>query len=560
MERYLSDEEIRALLIKIKSGNEEAWERLYENFESYVHECAWKRLRKFDLSDSIKKDMEADLYQAGWNGFISAVKNFDPERGKFLTYVTHYIDGEISKEIDFKFNPLGLTERPDYKNDQKEKKWITRVSVDDEGGIYGSEIWEKLLFEKSKLYIEDAPDRGKYSAERRVLQIIDILKLLTDEKHNLSKDELGRLLSLYRIAKYNNGTSLESPNTLTSTIENMLLELNPAEYSEEREEEYRVRYDGYKENRLKSKLNKEKGKKSADISDFSYVHTFSYDELDRLIQIVCISGMLDNDDKEHLVKKLISTSSTYYKTPFWDGENIKFNPKAVHGRFSARHSKEKVQFTQNLKVIQHAINNLVQIRFKFNHYTAEHELIPKTDFIHILNPYHLVVYHDNYYCIGLKKDDKRIWHYRVDLMSDVEIVKDDSGRKIPVEITAFEGNPICNAYWNPEKYMSEHLNMAYDEPQDIRIKIKNTDYTIIHDWFGDHYKKTNEPCEEKYDIVRVKTSPSMIVHWAMQYGTEVEIMDEEIRDKIRGEIEKLKKMYEKEEVSFHREMGTHKIM
>lgn len=33
MERYLLDEEIRDLLIKIKYGSEEAWERLYENFE-----------------------------------------------------------------------------------------------------------------------------------------------------------------------------------------------------------------------------------------------------------------------------------------------------------------------------------------------------------------------------------------------------------------------------------------------------------------------------------------------------------------------------------------------
>lgn len=91
--------------------------------------------------------------------------------------------------------------------------------------------------------------------------------------------------------------------------------------------------------------------------------------------------------------------------------------------------------------------------------------------------------------------------------------------------------------------MSEHLNMGYDEPQDIRIRIRDTDYTILHDWFGDHYEKTGEPCEEGCNIVRVRTSPSMIVHWAMQYGTAVEIMDEWIRDRIREEIGKLKEMY-----------------
>jgi hypothetical protein len=115
-----------------------------------------------------------------------------------------------------------------------------------------------------------------------------------------------------------------------------------------------------------------------------------------------------------------------------------------------------------------------------------------------------------------------------------------------MNVCAFEGLPIANSSWNPEKYMSEHLYMAYDEPREIDIKIKNNDYTILHDWFGNHYEKiSSTPDEAGYDIVRVKTSPTMIVHWAMQYAGKVEIMDEEIREKIREEIEKIGKKYEK---------------
>ena len=273
------------------------------------------------------------------------------------------------------------------------------------------------------------------------------------------------------------------------------------------------------------------------------MHKFSFDELDRLIQLICFSDMFEESEKNHLVQKLISTSSIYYRTPFWNGKQLQFNPGAIHGRFSTRRPGENQKAAGNLQVIQYAINNLVQINFRFNQYTAEHEMIPKSDYVHILSPYHLVVYHDNYYCIGLKKDDKRIWHYRVDLMTDVEVVKDDAGKSVPVEITPFAGNPICNSSWNPEKYMAEHLNMAYDEPQDIRIKIRNTDYTILHDWFGNHYEKTDEPCEEGYDIVLVRTSPNMIVHWALQYGTVVEIMDEEIRNRISEELRTMTKTY-----------------
>ncbi len=51
--------------------------------------------------------------------------------------------------------------------------------------------------------------------------------------------------------------------------------------------------------------------------------------------------------------------------------------------------------------------------------------------------------------------------------------------------------------------------------------------------------------EIRYDIVTVRTSPYMIVHWALQYGTSVEILDEEIREKIREELKEMGEKYEK---------------
>lgn len=543
MENQLTNDEVEKLIEQIKKGDNPAWEELCSKFDAYIHSCAWNRLKPFvTLDGKHKKAMEEDLYMAGWQGFISALNNYIPEKGAFLAYVKYDINGAMSKELDFLMNPLGLTDRPIYKEDQDGKqknikKTIGQVSLDD--------VSEHIPYvEGNNFSVADAPDRGKYSAERRVLQILEVLRLLTDEEHSLSKEELGQRLILYRLAKHNNGTPLENmDNTIPKTIKEMLAELNPTEYSEENEEEYRIKYSGYKENRLKNILEKAKGTKAKEITDFSYVHTFSYDELDKLIQLICFSDMFATKEKEMLIKKLTETASVYYKTPFWDGKNLKFHSGGIHGRLSSRQLQDKTLFANHLNTIQAAINNMGQIRFQFNCYTAEYGMIPNTEYTHILSPYHLVVYHDNYYCIGLKKDDKRIWHYRVDLMSDVEIVRDDTGKMALAEVCAFEGLPISNACWDPEKYMAQHLNMAYDLPKDIRIKIKNTDYTILHDWFGNHYEKTKEACEEGYDIVLVKTSPSMIVHWAMQYGTNVEIMDEEIRKKIRVEVEKMREMY-----------------
>lgn len=92
------------------------------------------------------------------------------------------------------------------------------------------------------------------------------------------------------------------------------MEVNPLSCTDENDHEYKIKYKGYKEERLKAKKNKESGKKAPDITEFSFVHALTREELDRLIQLVCFSDMLSNEDKQ--------------------------------------------QFTENIKLIQQAINNL----------------------------------------------------------------------------------------------------------------------------------------------------------------------------------------------------------
>lgn len=183
MGEYLSSEEVKNLIIRIKSGDNEAWDSLYRNFEKYVHKCAWNRLQKLNISENRKKDMEEELYQSGWQGFLSAVQAYDPKKGEFLTYATYFIDGEMSKTLKLIWNPFEITEN------------IEPAKM-------------PSAFEKG-ISVEDAPDRGNYSPERRVLQIMEVLRLLTDEEHSLSKTKLSEMLRLYRIAKYHNGTPLK---------------------------------------------------------------------------------------------------------------------------------------------------------------------------------------------------------------------------------------------------------------------------------------------------------------------------------------------------------------
>ena len=105
--------------------------------------------------------------------------------------------------------------------------------------------------------------------------------------------------------------------------------------------------------------------------------------------------------------------------------------------------------------------------------------------------------------------------------------------------------------------MSEHLYMAFEtdneKPRKISIKIssdKINRYTILHDWFGDYFelnKLATAKCEEGYEIVDVVTSPTMLVHWAMQYADFCEVLDKGVREVVKQKIDKMKSRYSREQ-------------
>ena len=459
---YLNESEVDKLIEEAGKGDDIAFAQLIENFSDYIYHLCNKHIESSGVPASFAAGIMDDLYVAGMMAVRDAIGNYNPGDVKFMTFASYYINPAISRELKFQKNIAGV------KKDGKE---------------------EPMLLEVPDIGV---PDKRGYNARRGVLQLVDALKKLTDEQHPVNKEDMKRILRAYRIVKYSNSTKTESRNTFSDMVDDAMSEDSSCIVKGD---------DGY-----------------------YYDHLFADEDLDQLISMIYLTDLIDADRKNELVSKLISTASDFYKSPFWDGEKIRFNADAVHGI-----SRD---VAGNINKIQNAINVMGRIRFRFNRYNSKHKLEPTSDYIHELSPVHLVEYHDNYYCLGLKENDKRVWHYRVDLMSDIETVCEEQR---PVHAS--------NILWNPRKYLSEHMNMAYDEPRAIQMKIRNTDYTFIHDWFGDNFKKSIERCEEGYDIIIVKTSPSMIVHWALQYGPMVEILDSEVRKSIREEMKKLEKLY-----------------
>ncbi len=405
-------------------------------------------------------------------------------------------------------------------------------------------------------------------AGSKAVQVLEILKKISDESHPVTQAEL-----LEAMRNMDGVAATENPGTLSNTIDGILRQINPVEYTEENDPEYRIKYRGYQENLLDRKeeikeLKNEARRKGADveairkelsalsakapsITDLRYIHDFTDREMDLLIQGVSFSDSISAKEKANLIGKIIDTASIYYETPFYDRGTgkLKFNPDGIFARTS-RMAENPVREGGmdpggQVSFIQKAINDKVRIGFCFNDYDADKNLISRRR-KYELNPYHIVVYHDMHYLIGNMPGRENLSHYRIDLMSDIKVLADDAGRPVKrTPITGLECAKVTGREWDPAKYMSEHLNMGYDEPRRIGIKIPQDQYTVLHDWFGDHYRKCRTSCGEGFDFVDVVTSPAMIVHWAMQYAGVVEIMDEEIRERIRDEIKKLEEKYGK---------------
>lgn len=425
--------------------------------------------------------------------------------------------------------------------------------------INGQEITQNIT-KKRERRNKDA----QYIAEKRTIQILNVLKYESDDKHQLNKNQLLDLI------KATGRPTTENIGTLSKSLDDIIKAINPYPYKEENKGKYKVKYRGFEKNLVfvgekvkeylnqKSKLKSEKEikqkadelfrfytdeekreytslKKAPTIKDIYYVHDFSEDELDQLMDAVNFSSHLSGEDKKNLMGKLQGTASKYYSSPFYDAhnENCKFNSKGIYGRFHSRIENDySFNIVDNIKIIQTAINQGSRIKFNLNAYDETGnfttEKIRTKDGKYLVSPYYIVVYQDLYYLIARMTGSDNATHYRIDLMTDIEIAKDAEGAPVKIDPLSLMKNLPGKDIWDPQKYMREHMYMFYGEPQTIRILVKKAygGYTFIHDWFGTDYRiiKNNRIfAPEGDDLLEIEVVcvAKAIQHWAAGYADRV---------------------------------------
>lgn len=430
---------------------------------------------------------------------------------------------------------------------------------------------EKELSSEEKTNKKPKPDNSNadYDTVKRALDILKILKEETDsESDSENAMSLGELREKLK-EKEDNGNA----KTVSSAVDRVLMAVNPEYYDEDLKNEYKVIFEGYEEDpiRIRTAIRNLKQKKAAyrrkmkkekpEISDeelkegmpkldleldesdednvdqsekydallkrvppvtnLRYVHDFSFDELDTIINALYFSKTVNEEERDRLIYKLAKLSSKRYQKKWFSENNNRPVIKNIFQGIVNNNDASRTELKKNIALIQSAIDEKVKIQFIMNVYNAERELVPSwTDkkgkaILRKVTPYHILVYNDRYYMLANCKPYSNVSVWRIDLMSDVKLLEEEGRPKREIK--------GMSDTWNGQEYMEKHLHMSYDAPTNVRLKVSNEYYTMMVDWFGNNFVKRRE-FDEKYDVVTVTCSEQAMINWAMQYSDVVEVL------------------------------------
>ena len=430
---------------------------------------------------------------------------------------------------------------------------------------------EKELSSEEKTNKKPKPDNSNadYDTVKRALDILKILKEETDsESDSENAMSLGKLREKLK-EKEDNGNA----KTISGTVDRVLMAVNPEYYDEDLKNEYKVIFEGYEEDpiRIRTAIRNLKQKKAAyrrkmkkekpEISDeelkegmpkldleldesdednvdqsekydallkrvppvtnLRYVHDFSFDELDTIINALYFSKTVNEEERDRLIYKLAKLSSKRYQKKWFSENNNRPVIKNIFQGIVNNNDASRTELKKNIALIQSAIDEKVKIQFIMNVYNAERELVPskiddsgKTIWSKV-TPYHILIYNDKYYMLANCKPYSNVSVWRIDLMSDVKLLEEEGRPKREIK--------GMSDTWNGQEYMEKHLHMSYDAPTNVRLKVSNEYYTMMVDWFGNNFVKRRE-FDEKYDVVTVTCSEQAMINWAMQYSDVVEVL------------------------------------
>lgn len=248
---------------------------------------------------------------------------------------------------------------------------------------------------------------------------------------------------------------------------------------------------------------------------------FEIPELKLLVDAVQSSNFITSKKSEELINKLSNLTSKY------QAKSLK---RQVYVADRVKTLNECIYY--NVDRLYSAIDQNKQISFKYFHYTVKKEKeFRKEGKRYVTSPYALSWDNENYYLIAFSEKYQNYTHYRVDRMSDIEIV--NQKRVIPP----------ANKHLDLADYSKKAFNMYNGSEETVELQFDNSLINVVIDRFGQNIflQKADD-----YSFViktKVLVSPTFFA-WMFQFNDKAKILSpEHVVQRYLNKLDGAKKMH-----------------
>ena len=340
------------------------------------------------------------------------------------------------------------------------------------------------------------------------MYIYDILRRNTDAEHPMTQREIQKRLE----SEYDMTVDRKA---VKANLEDLI---NDGSYNIEYSTKIRLT-----PNRLTGEI-----EKNEVLTGFYYNSVFTDSELRLLMDSVLFSKSIPTGNKKDLLDKLKDLSNKYFK----------FSTANIQSYESVDREMNRELF-YTIEVLDEAISKGSQVKFLYNEYGADKKLHHRLNEDgevreYIINPYTMATNGGKYYliCNYDKYDD--IAHYRIDRISNIEIL--DTPRKPKNQVEGLVGLDVA-------KYMQEHIFMFGGKS--IRAKFEMPSYLIsdVLDYFRANVDFKDLDNGRIFASVRVNGNDMRL--WARQYASQIKITEpKELVEMCKQDLVNALKLYE----------------
>ena len=189
----------------------------------------------------------------------------------------------------------------------------------------------------------------------------------------------------------------------------------------------------------------------------------------------------------------------------------------------------------SIAAIDTAISKGKKIAFTYLQYGIDFRLHPKRSMKYVVSPYQMFSHRGRYYLVGNCPEYDNISHFRLDRITDVEILKEN--RKPMKAVKGLENG------LNISEYIAEHVYMYTGDSIHVKLRTNENLMDALVDSFGTGFRVSYGEDDDNI-IASLKCNPDAFFYWAMQYGQNIEVLEpESMRDRIRQASLEIHKKY-----------------